>query len=158
MQTEEIINELKQLGDLSPETIQEIEENRNLRIDLVEYFDKNKNRKFALEFLTLLTKLRQNPDIGISGDSLMLACYILVKHNQIEDCLKVWEAKRIDFDTFCYVDIQLVAFAGVQQTIEYLKTQTSEEAKQALEYVIECSEAGDFEDLETYFNETPWFV
>ncbi|RZJ36846.1 MAG: hypothetical protein EOO18_07025 [Chryseobacterium sp.] len=88
----------------------------------------------------------------------MLACYILGKHNQIKDCLKIWEAKRIDFDTFCYVDIQLVAFAGVQQTIEYLKTQTLEEAKQALEYVIECSEAGDFEDLETYFNETPWFV
>jgi hypothetical protein len=39
-----------------------------------------------------------------------------------------------------------------------LKNQTSEEAKQALEYVIECSEAGDFEDLETYFNKTPWFV
>ena len=158
MQTEEIINELKQLGDLSLETIQEIEENRILRLELVQYFDNNGNREFVLEFLTLLIKLRQNPDIGISGDSLMLACYILGKHNKIEDCLKVWEAKRIDFDTFCYVDIQLVAFAGVQETIEYLKIQTSEEAKQALKYVVECSEAGDFEDLETYFNEIPWFV
>jgi hypothetical protein len=158
MQTEEIINELKQLGELSPETIQKIEENRSLRIDLVEYFDKNKNREFALEFLTLLIKLRKNSVIGISGDSLMLACYILGKHNQIEDCLKIWDAKRIDFDTYCYVDIQLLPFAGVKKTIEYLKNQTSEEAKQALEYVIECSEAGDFEDLETYFNKTPWFV
>lgn len=158
MQTEEIIKELKQSGDLSSETIQEVEENGNLRLELVQYFDKNRNREFALEFLTLVLKLRQNPDLGISGDSLMLACYILGKHNQIEDCLKVWEAKHIDFDTFCYVDIQLVVFAGVQETIEYLKTQTSEEAKQALEHVIECSDAGNFEDLETYFNEIPWFV
>jgi hypothetical protein len=117
MQTEEIINELKQLGELSPETIQKIEENRSLRIDLVEYFDKNKNREFALEFLTLLIKLRKNSVIGISGDSLMLACYILGKHNQIEDCLKIWDAKRIDFDTYCYVDIQLLPFAGVKRLL-----------------------------------------
>lgn len=158
MQTEEIITELKQSRGLSSETIREIEENRSLRLGLVQYFDKNRNREFALELLTLLIKLRQNPDIRISGDSLMLACYILGKHNQIGDCLKVWEAKRLDFDTFCYVNIQLVAFAGVQETIEYLKSQTSEEAKQALDYVIGCSEAVDFEDFETYFNVIPWFV
>lgn len=52
---------------------------------------------------------------------LMFACHIPGKHNQIEDYLKVREAKRIDFDTFWYVDIQLKAFAGVQETIEYLK-------------------------------------
>jgi hypothetical protein len=158
MQTEDIINELKHSGNLSKGTIQEVEENRSLRLELVQYFNKNKNREFALEFLAFLTKLRQNPDIGISGDSLMLACYILGKHNQIEDCLRVWEAKRIDFDTYCYVDIQLVPFAGVQETIAYLETQTSKEAKHALEYVVACSKAGDFDNLETYFNETPWYV
>ena len=158
MQTEEIIDELKQSGNLSKETVQEIEENRNLRLALVQYFEKNKNREFVLELLRILTELRQDPNAGISGDSLMLASYILGKHNQIEDCLKVWETKRIDFDTYCYVDIQLVPFAGVQETIEYLKIQTSKEAKHALEYVIACSKAGDFNDLENYFNKIPWFV
>ena len=88
----------------------------------------------------------------------MLACYILGKHGQVEDCMKVWETKQIDFDTYCYVDIQLVPFAGIQETIEYLETQNSEEAKKALEYVVACSEAGDFDDLEQYFKETPWYV
>lgn len=158
MITEEIIDELKETGKLSKGTIQEIEENRNLRLELVQYFDKNKNRDFVLDLLKILTELRQDPNAGISGDSLMLACYILGKHNQIEDCLKVWETKRIDFDTYCYVDIQLVPFVGVQETIDYLKTQTSEEARHALEYVVSCSKAGDFDDLENYFTETPWFV
>ncbi len=158
MTTQKIIDELKQSRNLSKETIQEIEENRNLRLDFVNYFDTNRNRDFALDLLKIFTELRQNPNTGISGDSLMLACYILGKHQQIEDCLKVWEAKRIDFDTYCYVDVQLVVFAGVPETIAYLKTQTSEEARQALEYVVGCSEAGDFDNLEQYFAETPWYV
>lgn len=158
MQTDKIINELNQTGNLSKETISEIEENRTLRLDIVQYFDENKNREFVINFLNILTELRRNQDVGISGDSLMLACLILGKHKQIEDCLKIWETKQIDFDTHCYIDIQLVPFAGVHETIEYLKSQNSKEAKDALEYVIGCSKAGDFDDLGNYFNETPWFV
>jgi len=158
MQTEEIIDELKHSGKLSRETIQEIEENKNLRLDLVQYFSKNKNREFAIDLLRILIELRRDPNKGISGDSLMLACYIVGKHNHIEDCMKVWETKIIDFDTFSYVDIQLLPFAGVQETIEYLKTQTSDESRNALEYILECSEAGDFEDLDEYFKATPWFI
>ena len=158
MMTEEIINELSQSRKLSKETIEKIEGDRDLRLEMVQYFDKNKNRDFVLEFLRILTGLRKDPNVGISGDSLMLACFILGKHNQIEDCLKVWETKRIDFDTYCYVDIQLVTFLGVQKTIEYLKTQTSDEAKNDLEYVIDCSKAGDFYGLEEYYNQIPWYV
>jgi hypothetical protein len=158
MHTQDIISELTLSGKLSTDTIREIEENGSLRQDIVEYFNKNRNRKFCLEFLNVLSELRKNSDVGLSGDSLMLACYILGKHSHIEDCLKIWETKRLDFDTYCSIDIQLVAFAGAQETIEYLKNQTSEEAKAAAEYMIGCSKAGDFKDLETYFNETPWFV
>lgn len=68
------------------------------------------------------------------------------------------DVKHIDIDTFYYFRIQLVPFAGVKETIKYLKTYTSEETKQALEYVIECSEADEFEDIGTYFNKTPWSV
>jgi hypothetical protein len=144
MKTENIINEIKQTSKLSNHTIKEIEENRNLRLEIVQYFDKHQNREFALDFLKILTRLRLEDNGGVSGDSLMLACYILGKHNQIEDCLRVWETKRIDFDTYCYIDIQLVLFQGVQETIEYLKIQTSDEALKALEYIVDCSKAGDF--------------
>lgn len=158
MKAENIIHELKRSRKLKKETITGIEENRDLRLDLLQYFETNKNRDIALDLLNTLSELRLDPNGGISGDTLMLACYILGKHGQIEDCLKIWETKRIDFDTYCYIDIQLVPFGGLQKTIEYLGTQTSEEAKSALEYVISCSDAGDFDDLERYFRETPWFI
>ena len=159
MKPEEIIDELRISGTLTKLTIKEIEENRTLRHELLQYFVKNKNRDFILNFLNVLTELRRDPhNAGISGDSLMLACFLLGKHGQIEDCMKIWETKRIDFDTYCYVDIQLVVFAGVQKTIEYMESHTSNEARQALEYVIACSEAGDFDDLEQYFSREPWYV
>lgn len=158
MTTEDIINELKTTSNLSSETIEEIEDNENLRIEMVQYFSQYLNREFALNFLNLLIELRKKDDLGISGDSLMLACHILGKHKQVEDCLKVWEAKQVDFDTFCYIDIQLMPFQGVQETIKYLETQTSHEAQKALNYIIDCSKAGDFDNLEEYYSNKPWFV
>ena len=158
MKTEDLINELSQTNTLSKDTIQEFEENSNLRLDLIQHFNENKNRDFALNLLAVLSELRRDPDEEISGDSLMLACYILGKHNQIEDCMKIWETKQIDFDTYSYIDIQLVTFLGVKATIEYLETQTSEEALVALQYITACEEAGDFDDLEEYFSDTPWFA
>ncbi|MBK9458987.1 MAG: hypothetical protein IPN94_06030 [Sphingobacteriales bacterium] len=158
MNIENIINEIQQTSKLSSYSIEEIEENRNLRLEMVKYFDKQQNREFALDFLRILTELREDENVGVSGDSLMLACYILGKHKQIEDCIRVWDTKRIDFDTYCYIDIQLVPFQGVKETIEYLKKQTSENAKNALEYVVECYKAGDFDNLEEYYKEIPWFV
>lgn len=158
MKTLDIINELEETKQLSAETIEQIEENEELRYDLVNYFSTNKNRTFALELLRILTNIRRDHDGIMSGESLMLACYILGKHNQIEDCMAIWETKTIDFDTFCYIDIQLMPFAGVNETIAYLKTQTSKESSNALEYVIGCKKAGDFNNLKEYYGEKPWFL
>ena len=90
----------------------------------------------------------------------MLACYILGLHNQIEDCLKIWEAKYTDFDTYCGLDIQLVPFAGVNETIEFLKGQITKEGREAFNYVSDCKKAGDFEELEEYYSndKLPWFI
>lgn len=158
MKAEEVINDLKQSGELSAETVLQIEEDRDLRFDLIHYFEINKNREVALKLLKTLRGFRQSNQIEISGDILMLACYIVGKHNHVEDCLEVWKTKKIDYDTYSYIDIQLLPFSGVSETISYLRTQASEEAKQALAYVIECLEAGDFDNLEQYYTETPWFV
>lgn len=164
MNTEEIIEELGSTKNLTKRTIEEIEENSTLRHEMIQYFEKNKNREFALAFLNILAELRKNfrwdipEDICISGDSLMLACYILGMHGEIEDCIEIWKTKIIDFDTYCYVDIQLVVFGGVHETIEYLKTSKSEYAEDALKYVTECSKAHDFDNLEQYYKPKPWFV
>ncbi|MBN8671129.1 MAG: hypothetical protein J0L80_10620 [Chitinophagales bacterium] len=164
MNTEEIIEELSSTKNLTIRTIEEIEENSTLRHEMIQYFEKNKNREFALAFLNILAELRKNfrwdipEDICISGDSLMLGCYILGMHGRIEDCIEIWKVKTIDFDTYCYIDIQLVPFLGIEETMEYLKKDTSEYASDALKYITECLEAGDFNNLELYYKQTPWFV
>ena len=152
-----IINELNTTKSLSKDTISEIDENRALRLELVEHFENTSDRDFAINFLNILKELRQNQTFDISGDILMLACLILGKHNRVEDSLKIWKTKEIDWDTHCYIDIQLVLFAGVQKTLEYLKSQNSKVAKDALEYITGCIDAGDFDDLENYYKR-PWFV
>lgn len=127
---------------------------------LVDHFRTNRNRPFALALLNKFIQLRKHPENEnyIAMEDLMLASFILGMHQQIEDCLKVWEAKNVDFDSFCGVDIQLVPFAGVAETIAYLSTQTGQEADKALEYVLECKKSGDFDDLEEYYKEGPWFI
>ncbi len=90
----------------------------------------------------------------------MLACYIVGLHQQIADCLVIWNAKITDFDTFCAVDIQLAVFAGVAETIAYLETQNADEAKDALKYILKCNTAGDFENLASFYDKRklPWFI
>lgn len=128
-----------------------------LRTDLVNYFRRHRNRPFALTLLNRFIELRKEKN-GTTIEDLMLASFLLGMHGQVEDSLKVWEAKRIDFDTYCGVDIQLVPFAGVDQTIAYLQTQSGSDAKDALEYVSSCAKSGDFDDLEKYYNESPWWL
>ena len=146
-------------GIVGDEVITAIENDHDFRADLVTYFRHNKNRQFVIILLDKLIQMRKQPD-GVSGDSIMLACYLLGLHNELEDSLKIWEAKTVDFDTYCYIDIQLVPFAGVDETIDFLKTQTSKEAVEALEYVTACKDSGDFENLNEHFSHDtmPWFV
>jgi len=158
MSLEAIIDEFERSDSIPTSIIDAIENDPDVRHQLAVYFSKYKNRNFVLALLDTLTFMRKDPGSEVSGDSLMLACYLLGKHGQIEDCMKIWETKTIDFDTYCYIDIQLLPFAGVQKTIDYLKTQTTDDAKRALEYVIASSKANDFKNLEQYYKETPWFI
>ena len=130
------------------------------RKDLVNHFRQQPERTFALTLLNnLVTHRRENSAHGLH-ETLLFACYLLGLARQVEDCLIIWNAKTTDFDTFCGIDVQLVVFAGVDETITYLKMQNSDEAREALTYIQECNEAGDFEDLTSYFdpNTLPWFV
>jgi hypothetical protein len=158
MNTQDLIQRFKTHHTFSDDEILAIRTDETLRADLVQYFRTHHDRPFALALLNRLIELRKDTSNEISMYDLMLASFLLGTHGQVEDCLKVWEAKRVDFDTYCGVDIQLVPFAGVDQTIAFLQTQTdNEEAKKALKYVLECAKCGDFDDLEAYNNEiTLW--
>ncbi|MEP6845037.1 MAG: hypothetical protein ABI861_03510 [Panacibacter sp.] len=145
---------------ISEVEINTIKNDNKLRIELANYFRQNKDRDFALCLLDTFISIRQQPNGEMPAENLMLACYILGLHNQVEDCLKIWEAKNADFDTYCGLDIQLVPFAGVKETIEFLKGQTTIEGEKAFNYVSECSKCGDFDSLEEYFSKDalPWFI
>lgn len=158
MDVETLIENFRTRRNFSNDEILAIRTDRTLRADLVNHFRRTRDKPFALALLDTFIEMRKDPMSEISIDDLMLASFLLGRHGQVEDSLKVWEAKRVDFDTYCGVDIQLVPFAGVDRTISFLQTQTEEEAKEALKYVLACLKAGDFDDLEQYYEETPWWV
>lgn len=158
MDTETLIENFKTRHNFADNEISAIQTDKTLRKELVNHFKVNRDRTFALALLDTFIELRKDPNNEVSIDDLMLASYILGMHRQVEDSLKIWEAKRVDFDTYCGVDIQLVPFAGVDKTVSFLQMQNDDEAKEALKYVLACSKAGDFDDLEEYYNETPWWI
>jgi hypothetical protein len=158
MDVRALIKNFETTNSFSASNILEVRTNKILRAELVNYFRNHRNRTFALALLNKFTELRKDTLNEISIDDLMLASFILGMHHQVEDSLKIWEAKRVDFDTYCGVDMQLVPFAGVNETIAYLQTQTDTEAQTALEYVAACARSGDFDDLEDYYSGLPWWV
>jgi hypothetical protein len=158
MNLQTLLQSFKTSHTFSDDAIIAIRTDDTLRADLVQHFRTQRDRPFALALLNRLIELRKDLSNEISMYDLMLASFLIGRHGQVEDSLKIWEAKRVDFDTFCGVDIQLVPFAGVDKTIAFLQTQADDEAKKALEYVLGCAESGDFDDLEEYYNETPWWL
>jgi hypothetical protein len=59
-----------------------------------------------------------------------------------------------------WVDVQLVVFAGVDNTIQYLKSLGTTESQKAVEYLEKCEEAGDLDRIEEYFSQDnmPWWI
>lgn len=147
-------------GVINTETITAIRKDGALRKNLIYYLRQNPNRKLALTLLNEFIILRKSPQEMVPVENLMFACYILGIHQQIEDSLKIWEAKNVDFDTYCGLDIQLIAFAGLEKTIAFLKSEAGVESDKALAYITACAAGGDLDDLDTYFSVEilPWFI
>jgi len=98
------------------------DEIRQLLMDEIELANEWKDRQEMLRLLTL-----QLFSIG-----------------NVEDSLLIWDAKQSNFDTSIIVDIQTVCGAGLVETKEYLALLNDPSAKEALEYLIECEQSGDF--------------
>lgn len=81
------------------------------------------------------------------NENIKLCAYLLYRLGYVEDSLLIWKAKSTNFDTGCGVDIQLLVGAGIERTIAYLKKQNSQEAKDAVQYIAEGVESGDFKNL-----------
>lgn len=152
MNASTIMDEFKRHNELSRASVQTILENNPLKLELLSVAREQTTRVFALSLLQWFIRLRKEEQ-GVGSDDLVFAAVLIGQHGHVEDCLRIWEAKQCDFDTYCGLDIQAMMFAGVERTIAFLKDQKDEQGKRAMRYVIECREAGDFDHLDTYLQE-----
>ncbi|MEO7717528.1 MAG: hypothetical protein ABIY70_15115 [Capsulimonas sp.] len=92
-----------------------------------------------------------NSAVGRKGDPrqreddlAMLSCVQLFAYGDLQDVLRIWDAKQTSMDMACYLDVQFLCGAGLEETKAYLSTLDSENAKEALEYILKCEGGGDF--------------
>jgi len=86
-------------------------------------------------------------ELAHDADTLAMKalCVLLFAFGAVEDSLAIWRAKRSSFDAGCSIDVQLLCGAGYAITLGYLRTLTTDEAREALAYLEKCDAAGDFE-------------
>jgi hypothetical protein len=75
-------------------------------------------------------------------DLALLCCVQLFSRGQLEDVLRIWDAKRSGMDLGSAIDVQFLCGAGLDETKAFLGKQ--ETAAGTLRYLKECEEAGDF--------------
>jgi|LakMenE18May11ns_1017448.scaffolds.fasta_scaffold9860018_3 hypothetical protein len=147
----ELVDEFARDGSLSDLTIDQLIHSHQLRVALYDLLSERPLRDLAIEILKKFILLRRTDNMTLGYQLLSYAACVLACHGKVEDCLLVWEAKQCDFDAFCALDIQLMMFAGVEETLTFLSAARPEAAEEALEYIESCKEAGDFEELAEYF-------
>lgn len=96
MTVQQIIEYYNLKQTIAPEIAYTIQDSENLRKELVTYFQIHKNRAFSLALLLEFTMLRKSGK-PLSGDTIMLGCYLLGLHGEIKDCLTIWNAKNCRF-------------------------------------------------------------
>lgn len=93
------------------------------------------------------TRVRDDED-DVSGDLMRLCCVQLFNAGVVSDALLIWDAKMANFDTACGLDIQFLCGAGLDETKAFLAAQADvPKATDALEYLLACEAARDFEDF-----------
>ena len=100
-----------------------------------------------LEIRSLLESELAKIPAGEADESLIkcLAAQ-LFSIGEVEDSLRIWQAKASSFDLMCGLDVQFLCGAGVEPTRGYLVDEDSDEAREALKYLDECIAADDFTD------------
>ncbi|MBS2032327.1 MAG: hypothetical protein JST54_30790 [Deltaproteobacteria bacterium] len=81
------------------------------------------------------------------GDTelMRLCCVQLFGLGQLDDVLRIWEAKTASFDTFGGFDMEYLLGAGLDATKRFLAGHGSSEAQRALARIAECERAGNFD-------------
>lgn len=154
-----ILAEYKTTGRISAATLTQLtdesDESAEAGHQLYLHYRQQPNIEFARALLAELstryvTAYTQGGPATTEG--LRLAGYLIGLHQDVRDSLSLWRTKQLTFDTACEFDIQLVAFAGIDRTLIYLQSLPDPEAAKAVDYLQQCQEAGNFDDLDDYFS------
>lgn len=78
------------------------------------------------------------------GDDLHLLCCVqLFSRAYLEDVLLIWAQKQSSFDSFCYIDVEHMCGAGLEETKQFLRNHPAPEATAALHHVESCEVCGE---------------
>ncbi|MPY51300.1 hypothetical protein [Streptomyces acidicola] len=102
--------------------------------------------------LAVQVRLEQEAQ-GYGDTELMkLCCVQLFNAGSLNDVLLIWQAKSASLDADCSIDVQLLCGSGLARTKAYLSCLRPADADAALQRLVQCEAAGDFEDFsaETY--------
>ena len=156
MMLPDALTEYQQTGSISAATLHRLIDADGARFELYQHYLQEPSIGFARALLQELTALYKTQYArggdAMGTDELRLAGYLIGLHQDVSDSLLLWQTKQLSFDTACEFDIQLVAFAGAEATIAYLREQPGEEAAKALAYMEACKKSGDFDLLADYFS------
>lgn len=108
-------------------------------------------RELLNEEMIYRTKADDEDYDGEYFENIYWCSLFLYKIGSLDDVNILWQAKTIDFDTYCAFDIQFLVGAGLDKTIGYLQSKTDESSKNALQYILDCKKAGAFEDMESWY-------
>ena len=95
---------------------------------------------------------RKNDIIGDLYENLYWCAFLIYRIRDVNDVDILWIAKNTDFDTYCAFDIQFLIGAGLENTIEYLSGKSDVNSQKALDYILSCKDAGDFDDMENWYD------
>jgi hypothetical protein len=101
------------------------------------------HREAILSALEAELQLESNEE----GDHDLIKCLVaqLLSIGNVEDSLIIWRAKSTNFDLGCGLDVQFLCGAGIEETRRYLAQTETDESRDALKYLDECVESGDFD-------------
>ncbi|WP_326604320.1 hypothetical protein [Streptomyces sp. NBC_01800] len=91
------------------------------------------------------TRLEQRAQGDGDTELMKLCCVQLFNAGALDDVLLIWNAKTASMDAGCSIDIQLLCGSGLVSTKAHLASQRSPEADAALQRLLVCEQAGDFD-------------
>lgn len=137
--------------------MKEMIQTASFRANLYKEIDLNFQNEYHLLLLELLKEemIYRAKDDENEDDEYFESIYwcslFLYEIGDVNDVNILWKAKNIDFDTYCAFDIQFLIGAGLERTIEHLNSKKDKDSKKALEYILDCKDAGDFSYMEKWF-------